>query len=191
MENLGNKSIVLMGLKHCGKSTHGRLLAQKWGFSFFDTDEVMEQLCGMTVRALYEKNGVVDFMRVEEEACCKIMSENEGKTFVISTGGGICDNAPALNVLRACQRFVFLKVDLKVCIARIMDAITQPFPGIFKNVPSYVPEECTGSLESIRKFLTERFAERYARYENICDTIVEIKNAPVEENFKLLLGALS
>ena len=87
MENLGNKSIVLMGLKHCGKSTHGRLLAQKWGFSFFDTDEVMEQLCGMPVRALYEKNGVVDFMRVEEEACCKIMSENEGKTFVISTGG--------------------------------------------------------------------------------------------------------
>ena len=34
-----NNSIVLMGCKHCGKSTQGKLLAEKLGVSFFDTDE--------------------------------------------------------------------------------------------------------------------------------------------------------
>ena len=48
-----------------------------------------------------------------------------------------------------------------------------------------------GKLKQIEDILTNKFNERYQQYQSIADIIVDIKNAPVEENFKTLLGALS
>ena len=49
-------SVVLMGCKHCGKSTQGKLLAKKLGVDFFDTDDVITRMCGMDARTLYKTN---------------------------------------------------------------------------------------------------------------------------------------
>ena len=58
-------SIVLMGCKHCGKSTQGRLLAQKLGVSFIDTDDEIARLRGMDARTLYRTKGVTEFNLAE------------------------------------------------------------------------------------------------------------------------------
>ena len=39
-----NKSIILVGIKHCGKSTQGKALSKKLSFDFYDTDSVIEEL---------------------------------------------------------------------------------------------------------------------------------------------------
>ena len=186
-----NNSIVLMGLKHCGKTTQGKLLAEKLGVDFFDTDDEISRLRGMDFRTLYNTKGVTEFTLAEEEACQLIINKNENRQLVISTGGGICDNAPALNTLRACGTFVFLRLDIQYSVDRIMAKVEQNELGTFKNVPAYVLAENPATLEDIQNILLARFTQRYQQYKAIADIIVDIKNAPIEENFKTLLGALS
>lgn len=184
-------SFVIMGCKHCGKSTQGKLLAQKLGLNFFDVDEEIARLKGTDVRTFYAKNGVAAFVLAEEEACNEIISKNENNPVVISTGGGICDNAPALETLRSCGKFVFLRLDIKHSVGRIMSKIEETEFGTFKNAPAYVLDENPTSLDQIEDILTRKFSERYRQYQAIADVIVDIKNAPIEENFKTLLGALN
>lgn len=183
-------SIVLMGCKHCGKSTQGKLLAQKLGINFYDIDEEIARLKGTDVRTFYAKNGVAAFVLAEEEACQEVISKNENQALVIATGGGICDNPPALEVLRNCGTFVFLRLDIKYSVGRIMAKIEETEFGTFKNVPAYVLDENPKSLKDIENILKNKFEERYQKYQAIADVVVDIKNAPIEENFTSLLGAL-
>ena len=184
------KSIVLMGCKHCGKTTQGRLLAQRLGRDFIDTDDEISRLRGVDFRTLYKTKGPAEFTLAEEEACREIMKEHSGSALVISTGGGICDNPPALQALRDCETFVFLRLDIKHSVSRIMEKIEETESGSFTNVPAYVLNENPTSLKQIEDILTKKFEARYQQYQAIADVIVDIKNAPIEENFKTLLGAL-
>lgn len=179
-----------MGLKHCGKTTQGKKIAAKLEIPFFDTDYVIEKLTGMSPRELYSSKGAAAFMQAEEEACVKIIKQIDNKPAVISTGGGICDNAPALNVLRACEDFIFLRNDINDSISRITDKIVEPVPGYFENLPAYIAAENPQSMSDIKKILEAKFKERYSYYEHIADIIINIKNAPIDDNFKTILGAL-
>ena len=183
-------SIVLMGCKHCGKTTQGKLLAQKLGVDFVDTDDEIGRLRGVDFRTLYKTKGVSEFSQAEEEACHKIITENEGRQLVIATGGGICDNPPALHELRVCDKFVFLRLDIDYSIARIMAKIEQNELGTFINAPAYVLDENPTSMEQIEEILMKKYSARYQQYQALADVVVDIKNAPVEENLKTLLGAL-
>ena len=186
-----HNSIVLMGCKHCGKTTQGKLLAQKLGVDFIDTDEEIGRIRGVDFRTLYRTKGVGEFTLAEEEACDSIIKKYSERKVVIATGGGICDNPPALNILRDCGTFVFLKLDIKYSIKRIMDKIETTPGGSFTNVPAYVMDENPTSLTQIEDILLRKYTERYQQYQSIADFIVDIKNAPIEENQKTLLGALS
>ena len=186
-----HNSIVLMGCKHCGKTTQGKLLAQKLGVDFIDTDEEIGRLCGVDFRTLYKTKGVGAFVLAEEQACCEIVKKYENQQLVIATGGGICDNPPALHALRDCGTFVFLKLDIKYSVKRIMEKIEENPLGGFKNAPAYVMDENPQSLKQIEEILMKKYTERYQQYQSIADVIVDIKNAPIEENLQTLLGALN
>ena len=146
-----NKSIVLMGCKHCGKSTQGRLLAEKLGVPFVDTDDEIGRLRGVDFRTLYKTKGAAEFVLAEEEACTSIIKKNPDSQLVIATGGGICDNPPALQALRVCGTFVFLRLDIKYSVKRIMDKIEETEMGTFLNVPAYVMDKNPASLKEIEE----------------------------------------
>jgi shikimate kinase len=190
MSETQDHSIVLMGLKHCGKSTQGRLLAKEMELDFFDTDEVIEQTVGQPVRTFYRTKGVASFMLEEEKACEKIVAENAGKRIIVATGGGICDNPPAITKLRALNTFVFLRLDLNFSIERVMKKVIMIEPKKFQNIPAYVEAEHPRTLKDVREIMVKKYAERLMHYESIADIIVDIKNAPIEENFKLLYEAI-
>mgnify|MGYP003541431241 FL=1 len=63
------KTIVLMGIKHCGKSTQGKIISQKLGLPFYDTDDVITLLTGKTPREIYTEKGAEGFMEAEKYAC--------------------------------------------------------------------------------------------------------------------------
>ena len=119
-----------------------------------------------------------------------ILSVRKDNQVVIATGGGICDNPPALHALRDCGTFVFLRLDIKHSVSRIMAKVEETETGTFTNLPAYVLNEKPTSRKQIEDILTRKYEERYQQYSTIADVIVDIKNAPVEENFKTLLGAL-
>lgn len=190
MNNLSNESYILLGCKHCGKSTQGKMLSQKLNLPFFDTDTVMEEICKTSVRELYAKKGPSAFMEVEEQACKMIAKENANKQIVVATGGGICDNAPALTFLRELGTFVFLRLDIDYSISRIMNKVKIDGDGIFYNVPAYVMVKNPKTIDDIRNILFEKYKERFEQYASISDVVVDIKNGPVDQNFTDICQAL-
>ncbi|MBC6712616.1 shikimate kinase [Treponema sp. Marseille-Q3903] len=190
MSQIHNNSIVLMGCKHCGKSTQGRIIAQKLGCKFFDTDDVIKRFSGIDVRDYYKQNGASVFMQLEEKVCKKIIDKNKGQQIVISTGGGVCENPPALSILRECETFVFLRLDIKYSVERIMRNVVQIAPYQFKNVPAYVLEKEPETIKDVSDILFQKYEQRYNLYQVIADEVVDIINAPIEENSKLIFEAL-
>ncbi len=84
--------IVLAGVKHCGKSTLGKALAEKCGILFIDSDAELERLYGKSTRELFRSAGEENFRRMESEILCRISSENSGRGYVLSLGGGAVSN---------------------------------------------------------------------------------------------------
>ena len=77
--------ISLVGLPGSGKSTVGRQLARRLQLPFFDSDHVIEERLGYSIREAFEREGEAYF-RDMEEAVLDELSENPRA--VISTGGG-------------------------------------------------------------------------------------------------------
>lgn len=184
-------SVILIGCKGCGKSTHGKMLAEKWELPFFDIDDIIHQMTGLTSRELYLKKGASGFMQIEEIACQKVADQFQNQRIVVSTGSSICDNAPAINALSSLGCFVFLKYDIQSSIQKILDPIFQRDDGSFANLPSYIAIRKPKKMSQVKELITQKFESRYAQYEGIADISVLLKEeSPKEDNFNSLLQAL-
>src|SRR5574344_2860197 len=89
-------TVILCGMKHCGKSTHGRRIAALFGCPFFDTDDEIAKNTGKNARQIYTESGEDAFKAAEAEACRKIAGYASEHVCVIATGGGICNNSAAM-----------------------------------------------------------------------------------------------
>ncbi len=74
-----------MGLPGSGKSTVGRQLARRLGVRFIDSDHVIEQRLGCSIREFFEREGEGPFRDLEERVMDELTQLPEG---VLSTGGG-------------------------------------------------------------------------------------------------------
>lgn len=79
------RPIVLIGFMATGKSTVGRLCAQRLGRPFLDLDRVIEETARMTVARIFQTQGEPAFRRLEAEALARAL---DTRGAVIATGGG-------------------------------------------------------------------------------------------------------
>ena len=61
-----NKNLILIGMMGSGKSTIGRLLAQKLNLRFFDIDFIIENKADMKIEEIFEKKGEDAFRNLEK-----------------------------------------------------------------------------------------------------------------------------
>jgi shikimate kinase len=78
--------ISLIGLPGSGKSTVGRQLARRLQLPFFDSDHVIEQQLGCSIRAYFEREGEARFRDVEQSVIDDLTQKPK---CVLSTGGGV------------------------------------------------------------------------------------------------------
>lgn len=78
------RNIVLIGMPAVGKSTIGVLLAKSLGFSFIDTDIIIQQQTGRLLQEIIDADGLDAFCEAEEKAICSVGIEGGA---VIATGG--------------------------------------------------------------------------------------------------------
>lgn len=76
-----------MGLPGSGKTTIGRQLARRLGVSFVDSDHVIEERLGCSIREFFAREGEDSFRDVEEQVLDDLSLHHEG---VMATGGGSC-----------------------------------------------------------------------------------------------------
>jgi len=77
--------IVLIGYRATGKSTVGRLLAEKLGLEFLDLDEEIEARAGKSIAEIVAEGGWETFRKLERELL-REMAQREG--LVLALGGG-------------------------------------------------------------------------------------------------------
>ena len=81
---------VLLGLPGAGKSTVGRLLAERAGRSFEDLDERIEREAGCSIARIFDREGEEGFRRREERALLAALVESRGG--VLALGGGALES---------------------------------------------------------------------------------------------------
>ena len=183
------KSIILMGIKHCGKSTQGKLIAKQFSCSFFDTDDIITERTGRTPRDIYSQSGKDAFLEAEADAC-DFLAQNATTPCVIATGGGICNNQAALDLLKQLGLFVFLNVDETTACDRIIKEIRIAENGAIENLPAYIAKEHPNSIDDVRKSFHSFYMARQKIYHDICDVQVDMKTAAKIENMNEIISAL-
>lgn len=176
-----NKSIILVGIKHSGKSTQGRALAARYNCEFFDTDDVIQELMGKSPREIYNTEGKESFLGAEKLACQHLKSTLETKQIVVATGGGICENEEALRFLATNSIFVYLNVDEKTAADRIVrEAKTDSKNNITdqSSLPSYIAKKNPATIDDVRTYFHNFYEERTKKYSMLADITINPGTMP-------------
>lgn len=152
------KNIVLLGMPGSGKSTIGRLLAQKLGRTFVDADTVLEQDAQQSISDIFQLEGEAG-VRARETAVLRKLGAQSG--LIIATGGGCVtreENYPLLH-----------QNGTIVCLRRALD-----------KLPS------DGRPISQRLSAEEIYRQRKAAYERFADVMIDNNDTPESATAKIL-----
>ncbi len=158
---------ALIGMKHCGKTTTGRLLASLSGRVFLDLDELIRSCFAAenrietapSVREIYREHGREEFQRYERAAAdefARRTSTHQGAC-VLACGGGVVENKPAIERLAAISVVVYLDDDPDVLFERVVAG------GIPAFLDSADPHAAFTALWAARDPLYRAYAEQVVK----------------------------
>ena len=116
-------NIVLIGFMGSGKTSIGRIVAQRLGFQFVDTDAVIVERAGMQVAEIFERHGEAWFREQETATLRSLSILNRA---VISTGGGIVGREENHALLRELGFVVWLTASEDVIFERVSRNTKRP-----------------------------------------------------------------
>ena len=169
-------SIILIGFRGTGKTTIGKILAQRLGKGFIDADEYLEQKQGKTIKDIFAEGGEKLFREIEariiEELC---LLDNR----IIATGGGAILREENVRSLKKNGIILFLDADVDTLYKRIRkDMQTQGKRPSLTN---------RGAYEEIEYLL----AYRRPLYDKIADFVINTANISKNEAVNKTLTFIS
>jgi len=114
--------VVLVGPPGAGKTIVGRLLAQRRGVPFRDTDDDVAQAAGKPITDIFVEDGEPVFRAAERDAVRQALAMHPG---VLALGGGAVLDASTRAALSG-HRVVFLDVSLAAAVPRVGLARDRP-----------------------------------------------------------------
>ena len=142
------ENIVLCGMPSSGKSTVGKILAEKLSMNFVDTDDVIVGMVKRPIPEIFKADGEKVFRDIESEAV-KNVSQLSGH--VIATGGGAVLRDENVRRLKRNGVIFFLDRPLN----DLMPTSDRP-------------------LASDREAIEKRYNERYPRYNSVADIVIAV-----------------
>jgi shikimate kinase len=141
--------VVLVGPMGAGKTTVGRLLAERWGVGFRDTDDEVEAAEGRTISDIFVDSGEEHFRALERAAVVHALAQHPG---VLAVGGGAVVSAETRAALVG-HRVVFLRVGLTDAAARVGLGASRPLLlGNVRGTMKTLLDERTPVYESVAAF---------------------------------------
>ncbi len=159
------KNIVLIGLMGSGKSSKGKLLAERLGMRFVDVDEEIERTQGMTIAEIFEHKGKIAFREIEHKIIADISGE---KRCVISTGGGVVLSETNMKKLKENGTVVFLNRDVDATVKTI-DTDARP---LLKDGAQKLFEIYDDRLPLYRKWQDIEIAGEFKTVEDAVDKMI-------------------
>ena len=112
-------NLVLSGFMGTGKSTIGRILAQRLNMRFADTDTYIEGEAGMTVSEIFRVHGEPAFREMEHDMCKRLSHRHN---HVIATGGGALVNPASRAALERTGVLILLTCDQRTLLQRLQES---------------------------------------------------------------------
>jgi XRE family aerobic/anaerobic benzoate catabolism transcriptional regulator len=113
-----NRRIALIGLRGGGKSTLGKLLAERLDVPFVELDREIERRSGATLSEIFDMFGQETFRRAEREALDAILREHP--QFVVATSGSIVTDPGTLEMLLTSCLTVWVRAEPDEHMRRVM-----------------------------------------------------------------------
>jgi shikimate kinase len=111
-----HERLYLIGPRGSGKSTVGRLLAERLGWGFADADEVLETLAGCTIADIFRAEGEAGFREREADILRELAKRER---HVIAYGGGVILRPANRALLHSTGHCVWLTGDPKILCERL------------------------------------------------------------------------
>jgi XRE family aerobic/anaerobic benzoate catabolism transcriptional regulator len=109
--------IALIGLRGAGKSTLGKMLAKKIGWSFVELNKEIEAQNGLSVAEIIALYGQEGFRRMEQAALGQLLARKE--LMVLATGGGIVSEPLTFDLILSSFYTIWLKAEPEEHMARV------------------------------------------------------------------------
>jgi shikimate kinase len=172
-------NVVLMGYRGSGKSTLGRMLAERLGKPFADTDDLtVERLACRSIAEAWDEYGEAGWRRAEATITGELM-ETGGQ--VISLGGGTVIQPQARAIIQANPRnfYIYLRCEAAELYRRIKadPKFSLHRPNIF---------ELGGNVHQVRVTL----ARREPIYMSLANHIIDVTSTPPDEALIELLKVI-
>ena len=165
---MNGKNIILIGMPAVGKSTVGVILAKLLGYSFVDTDLVIQKSEGKLLKNIIAENGIDGFIEIEN----RILSKLDIVNSVISTGGSVIYGDEAMKNLSRNGIVIYLKLDYNKLKYRLHN---------IKNRGVVIREG--QSLSSL-------YRERAPLYEKYADIIIDENGCSIEKTVNKIMDSL-
>jgi shikimate kinase len=128
-------NVVLIGMKHCGKSTVARGLAKRLGGTALDTDDLLADLYAQdagrrkSVRDIFRELGDDGFAELERRACRAVVDrvEQGEMNLAVALGGRTATREDLHALIKRIGTVVYLQADAEALFARVMRGGLPPF----------------------------------------------------------------
>ena len=122
LPNLQGISLYLIGMMGSGKTTIGKLLADRFEYQFFDTDHLIEQITQQSVSEIFAESGESVFRQLETQVMSELSSYVRK---MVATGGGMVITPENWGHLRS-GVIIWLDVPIDVLKTRLESDTTRP-----------------------------------------------------------------
>lgn len=151
--------IFLAGFAGCGKTTVGRLLAQRLKWEFHDLDDAIVKSAGRSVASIFDEEGERAFRR-SESATLSALCKKARRNAVIALGGGTLLIAANRAVIRKYGQTVYLNCSQTELYRRLRRATARPLL------------RATSAVEMKRRIA--KLLNARIRYYRVCDLCVSV-----------------
>ena len=141
--------VYLIGYPSCGKTTLGKKVAKKLGYTFVDLDLLFEEMYHTTISDFFEKYGEYAF-RINEQKLLHSTSEMENT--VIATGGGTPCFFDNMDYINHNGISIYIRKPANFLVDRLRNA--KKVRPLFRNI----------SIEDLPKYIETQLAEREPYY---------------------------
>ncbi len=165
------KTIVLVGLMGCGKTSIGKRLAKRLELPFNDSDLAVEDAAGCPIKDIYNIYGEEAFLSGEQRVIARLL---EQPTHILATGGSSFAYEPTRKIVKENAISVWLNADLDTLVARVSRRNDRP---LLNNGNQY-------------EILKEMIEQRYPLYSE-ADIHVQTLDEPTNTTVDRVIQAMT
>lgn len=155
--------IVLVGMMGAGKSSVGRVLAQRLGRQLLDSDDMIEAQTGRTVREIWNAEGEPTFRELETSVLAEAVAADE-PSVIAAAGGVVLSEANRAALANSAAHVVWLLADVDLLLERVKNGMHRPL----------LDADPEGTLRTM-------FDTREPLYKEVADAIVSVDHRTIND----------